>query len=136
MGVTVAISTERDQDCFRETEELVRWAAVRFLRTWAVGVVGPIESGIAISAGKPLPAGMLRESARAPPAPLKRKRIAESNRNRRELSEHRAHESDMECAGCLRGLWLNRKAGTAVPAGADVPLGMGCICSIRWCSTA
>src|SRR4029077_9532950 len=41
---------------------------------------------------------------------LKRKEIAESNRNRSELRVHRVHESDMGCAGCLRGLWLNRKS--------------------------
>jgi hypothetical protein len=31
----------------------------------------------------------------------------------------------MDSAGRLRGLWLNRKAGTAVPAGADVPARYG-----------
>ena len=59
----------------------------------------------------------LRPAAGSNPSLLKIKKIAESNRSRSELRAHRVHESDMDNAGCLRGLWLNRKAGTVGGSG-------------------
>ena len=105
---------------------VLRWARRRspprrgFLSGWLLhwrgfGPTAPVSSG---SAEGVKIATSIEQQIRIP-ALLKRKKIAESNRNRSELRAHRVHESDMDSAGCLRGLWLNRKTGTALPAGAD-----------------
>src|SRR5579862_973791 len=53
---------------------------------------------------------------------LKRKKIAQPNRNRSELRVHRVHGSDMGSGGCLRGLWLNRNVGTRASRGRRSPV--------------
>ena len=104
--------------CFAGREGGVLFAEVFFRIVFFIGAVS-VQQGQYHRGVQKVSRSQLRPAAGSNPSLLKRNEIAESNRNRSELRAHRVHESDMDSAGFLRGLWLNRKTGTAVPAGAD-----------------
>ena len=103
--------------CFAGREGGVLFAEAFFRIVFFIGAVSVQQRQYHRGVQK-VSRSQLRPAAGSNPSLLKKKKIAESNRNRSELRAH-VHESKMDSASCLRGLWLNRKTGTAVPAGAD-----------------